>query len=58
MSRATWNGAVLAESDDTVVVDETNPGAAWYDPAPKPAAVDIEGRVGFWRGVSVEGRWR
>lgn len=94
MPRATWNGAVLAESDDTVVVegnhyfprsslksdyfresdrhstcpwkgeasyldivvgDETNPGAAWYYPAPKPAAAEIEGRVAFWRGVAVEG---
>ena len=93
MPKATWNGAVLAQSDDTVVVEgnhyfprssltseyfresdhhttcpwkgeasyldvvvggETNAGAAWYYPAPKPAASEIEGRVAFWRGVSVE----
>ena len=92
MPKATWNGAVLAESDDTrvvegnhyfppgslnqahfaacehtsvcgwkgtaryfdVVVDgQTNPAAAWYYPAPKPAAAEIGGYVAFWRGVEV-----
>ena len=90
--KATWNGAVLAESDDTVVVEgnhyfpreainceffresethttcgwkgeasyfdvvvngEVNRDAAWYYPAPKDAAKEIEGRVAFWRGVTV-----
>ena len=94
MPRAIWNGQVLAESDDTVVVDgnhyfpadsidrkffadsdkttvcgwkgtasyydvvvdgETNPAAAWYYPAAKPKAANIEGHVAFWRGVKVEG---
>lgn len=90
--RAIWHDAVLAESDDTVVVEgnhyfpaaslrrehfrpsgqhttcpwkgvasyydvivgqAVNSGAAWYYPAPKPAAAEIEGRVAFWRGVDV-----
>ena len=91
--KATWKGAVLAESDDTVVVEgnhyfpadsvrrehfresethtvcpwkgtasyydvvvggEENRDAAWYYPETKEAAKQIEGRVAFWRGVSVE----
>ncbi|HYO62093.1 MAG TPA: DUF427 domain-containing protein [Pyrinomonadaceae bacterium] len=90
--KATWRGAVLAESDDTVVVEnnhyfpadsinrehfresathttcpwkgvasyydvvvggEVNRDAAWYYPETKAAAKNIEGRVAFWRGVSV-----
>jgi uncharacterized protein (DUF427 family) len=93
MARATWNGAVLAESDDveivegnvyfppdavrpeflkpsdthtvcwwkgtasyyTVVVDgQENPDAAWYYPEASEQARAIEGRVAFWRGVTVE----
>ena len=92
MATATWNGVVLAESDDTVVVEgnhyfpiesvngdylsdsdtrtvcpwkgvasyyditvagQTNEGAAFYYPEPKPAAADIRDRVAFWKGVSV-----
>lgn len=92
MVRATWKGTVLAESDDTVVVEgnhyfpaealardhfrasqhtshcpwkgdahyydvvvdgEVNANAAWFYPAPKPAAAEIEGRVAFWKGVEV-----
>jgi uncharacterized protein (DUF427 family) len=92
--KATWNGAVLAESDKTVVVEgnhyfppdainkdyfqesstqshcpwkgeasyynvvvdgQVNKDAAWYYPAPKPAADEIRDRVAFWRGVKVEG---
>jgi uncharacterized protein (DUF427 family) len=90
--RATWNGAVLAESDDVVTVEgnayfpktaiecryfeesdrhtqchwkgeacyfdlvvdgQRNDGAAWYYPAPKPAAAELCDRVAFWRGVTV-----
>lgn len=90
--RAIWNDTVLADSDDTVVVEgnhyfprdalseahfepsdthttcawkgvasyltvvvdgRRNPDAAWFYPAPKPAAADITGRVAFWRGVQV-----
>jgi uncharacterized protein (DUF427 family) len=93
MAKAMWNGAVIAESDDTVVVEgnhyfpiesvdrsllvesdlhsvcpwkgqasyydvvvdgQANPGAAWYYAEPKERAVQIEGRVAFWRGVTVE----
>ncbi len=93
MARAIWNGEILAESDDTVVVEGNhyfpadslrseffqesdthtrcgwkglasyytvvvngaeNRDAAWYYPSPKPAAREIEGRVAFWRGVTVE----
>lgn len=90
--RAIWNGKVIAESPDTVVVEgnhyfplesvdpsvlqpsdthttcpwkgiasyysidvdgETNTDAAWFYPEPKSAASQIEGRVAFWRGVTV-----
>jgi uncharacterized protein (DUF427 family) len=90
--KAIWNDTVLAESDDTVVVegnhyfpaaslreeyfresdhhsvcpwkgtasyydvvvgDAVNAQAAWYYPQPKEAAVQIAGRVAFWKGVRV-----
>jgi uncharacterized protein (DUF427 family) len=90
--KATWNGATLAESDDTVVVEgnhyfppeslnmahfrpsatrtvcgwkgtasyydvvvgeAVNPDAAWFYPETKDAAREIQGRVAFWKGVSV-----
>ena len=93
MAKASWNGIVLAESDDTVVVEgnhyfppesvrwehfrssdtntvcpwkgtasyhhvvvdgEVNADAAWYYPTPKDAAAEIEDRVAFWKGVTVE----
>lgn len=93
MAKATWEGAVLAESPSTVEVEgnqyfppdslraehfrpseqhtvcpwkgtasyydvevngKTNAGAAWYYPAPKPAAERIKGYVAFWKGVRVE----
>ena len=93
MPKAVWNGAVIAESDDTVVVEgnhyfpadsiapgvladssqssvcpwkgtasyhdvvvdgQTNAGAAWYYPDPKPEAAQIKDRVAFWKGVDVE----
>ena len=93
MAKATWEGAVLAESASTVEVEgnqyfppaslraeyfrpsgqhtvcpwkgtasyydvevhgKTNAGAAWYYPAPKPAAERIKGYVAFWKGVRVE----
>jgi uncharacterized protein (DUF427 family) len=31
-----------------------NENAAWYYPDPKPAAIQIKGRIAFWRGVRVE----
>ena len=90
--KAVWQGVVLAQSDDTVVVegnhyfprsslaaeyfsesaqtsvcpwkgtasyldvvvgDDRNDGAAWYYPDPSAAASQIEGRVAFWKGVTV-----
>ncbi|HEX8845664.1 MAG TPA: DUF427 domain-containing protein [Pyrinomonadaceae bacterium] len=90
--RAVWRNTVLAESDETVVVEgnhyfppesvrmeyfrpsdthttcpwkgeasyydvavdgEVNKDAAWYYPAAKDAAKQIEGRVAFWKGVQV-----
>lgn len=93
MPKAVWNGTVIAESDDTVMVEgnhyfpadsvnpeylagstttsvcpwkgtasyhdivvggETNAGAAWYYPEPKPEAAEIKDRLAFWKGVSIE----
>ncbi len=90
--RAIWNDQVIAESDDTVIVEgnhyfpsdslrreffvpsdqksvcpwkgeasyydlnvagRQNVEAAWYYPAPKPAAAEIKDRVAFWRGVEI-----
>ena len=90
--KAIWNDRVIAESEDTVVVEgnhyfpasairveffapndrkticswkgeasyydlvvdgQKNEAAAWYYPAPKPAAEEIKDRVAFWRGVEV-----
>lgn len=90
--KAIWNGAVIARSNDTVVVegnhyfpeagvdrtclkpstkhtvcgwkgtasyytlvvgDRENADACWYYPDPLPAAVQIKGRIAFWRGVQV-----
>lgn len=92
MPKAIWNGTVLAESDDTLVLEgnhyfppesldpkyfkssdthttcpwkgaaayksvevdgQTNEDAAWYYPAPKPAADRIKDRIAFWRGVQI-----
>ncbi len=94
MAKAVWNGSVLAESNDCVVLEgnhyfpkefvrreclrpsdhhtacpwkgqasyydvvvdgRVNANAAWYYPAPKEAAREIQGRVAFWKGVKVEG---
>ncbi|MBW3599607.1 MAG: DUF427 domain-containing protein [Planctomycetes bacterium] len=93
MPKAIWNGVVLAESDDTIVVEgnhyfppqalrrehfrdsettttcpwkgeahyytlevdgQSNPDAAWHYPQAKEAAKHIEGRVAFWKGVTVD----
>lgn len=91
--KATWNGKVIAESDQTEVVEgnhyfphsaikkeffqpsqtntvcgwkgtasyydvvvdgEVNKDAAWFYPAVKDAAKNIENYVAFWKGVKVE----
>ncbi len=93
MAKAIWNNVVLAESDQTEIVEgnhyfppnsinrayfveasqqticpwkgtasyyditvdgQTNSGAAWTYPNPKPAAQNIVNHVAFWRGVRVE----
>jgi len=92
--KAIWNDKVIAESDDTIIIEgnhyfpqeainkeffkksEThtschwkgiasyysvdvdgveNKDAAWYYPEASYAAKNIEGRIAFWRGVSVIG---
>jgi len=55
MPRAVWKGAVLAESDETVVDGKTNPDAAWYYARPSIVVRRIAGHVAFWQGVRVEG---
>jgi uncharacterized protein (DUF427 family) len=89
--KAIWKGAVIAESQDTVVVDgnhyfpiesvnadwlessthtsvcpwkgvanyytlnvngKRNVNAVWFYPEPKAAAIQIRGRVAFWKGIS------
>lgn len=47
-----WKG--VASYFDVVVGSETNQEAAWYYPATKEAAKNIEGRVAFWKGVKIE----
>jgi uncharacterized protein (DUF427 family) len=51
-STCPWKGE--ASYYDVVVDGETNRDAAWYYPAPKRAAANIENHVAFWRGVTVE----
>ena len=46
-----WKGT--AHYYDVVVGDQINRNAAWYYPAPKPAANEIKDRVAFWKGVEV-----
>ena len=47
-----WKG--VASYYDVVVGSEANRDAAWYYPAPLPAAKQIAGYVAFWRGVRIE----
>ncbi len=44
--KAIWNGSTVAES-------QVSKGAAWYYADPKAAALEIKGRIAFWRGVNV-----
>ena len=51
-TRCPWKGTA---SYYTIVVDgEFNDNAAWYYADPKEAAINIKGRVAFWRGVKIE----
>ena len=59
------SGVVVPDVPDDVPVEgagvvllpavdgETNRDAAWFYETPKSAAAQIEGRVAFWRGVTV-----
>ena len=90
--QAIWNGEVIAQSDDTVIVEgnhyfpadavnmkflrpssthtvcpwkgeasyytieadgKSNPDAAWYYPQTRQAAMNIRGRIAFWKGVEL-----
>jgi uncharacterized protein (DUF427 family) len=33
---------------------QSNPDAAWYYPAARDAAKNIEGHIAFWKGVKIE----
>ena len=46
-----WKG--MAHYYTVVIEGQENPDAAWYYPAPKPAAANIRGRIAFWKGVTV-----
>lgn len=46
-----WKGD--AKYYDVVVHNEVNENAAWYYPATKEAAKNIEGYVAFWNGVTI-----
>ena len=47
-----WKGE--ASYYDVSVDGTLNKDAAWYYPEPKEAAMNIKGRVAFWKGVAVE----
>lgn len=47
-----WKG--LASYYNVEVNGKGNKDAAWYYPAPKDAAKNIEDYVAFWHGVDVE----
>ncbi|HMD31901.1 MAG TPA: DUF427 domain-containing protein [Candidatus Acidoferrales bacterium] len=47
-----WKGT--ASYYHVEVDGQRNADAAWYYPAPKPAASQIKDHVAFWRGVKVE----
>lgn len=46
-----WKGTASYYS--LAVGDQRNPDAVWYYASPKPAAVQVAGRVAFWRGVKI-----
>ena len=46
--KAIWNNTVIAESDDTVLVEGNH-----YYPAPKPEAAMVRDRVAFGTSVNV-----
>jgi uncharacterized protein (DUF427 family) len=46
-----WKGT--ASYYHLVVDGQKNIDAAWYYPDPKPEAAAVDGRIAFWKGVSV-----
>jgi uncharacterized protein (DUF427 family) len=50
-TECSWKGT--ASYFDVVVNGQENKDAAWYYPAPLPAAKQIAGYVAFWKGVQV-----
>lgn len=51
MATASWNGKVVAESDDIVHLEGN---AAWYYSDPSSAAREIKHRIAFCHGIQVE----
>lgn len=47
-----WKGTANYYSLE--VNGQTNADAAWYYAEPKEAAIEIKGRLAFWRGVKVD----
>lgn len=47
-----WKGT--ANYYDVEVDGKRNQNAAWYYAEPKPAALEIQNRVAFWKGVRVD----
>jgi uncharacterized protein (DUF427 family) len=46
-----WKGTA---SYWTLEVDgQRNPDSAWFYASPRPAAIEIQGRIAFWRGVEI-----
>jgi uncharacterized protein (DUF427 family) len=50
-STCPWKG--VANYYTLVVDGKENKDAAWYYPSTKDAAKNIEGYIGFWKGVQV-----
>jgi uncharacterized protein (DUF427 family) len=50
-SHCAWKGE--AHYYDVVANGHRNPNAAWFYPAPSPAATEIKDHVAFWKGVNV-----
>jgi uncharacterized protein (DUF427 family) len=46
-----WKG--VASYYDVIVDGEANKDAAWFYPTPKAEAMQVAGRVAFWRGVQI-----
>lgn len=51
-SECPWKGT--ANYYDVVIGDKVNSNAAWYYANPFAAALEIKGRIAFWKGVKVE----